>query len=247
MIGRIHSVETGGTVDGPGIRYIVFTQGCPLRCKFCHNPDTWDKNGGKEIDVEELMEDILKYKAYFQFSKGGVTISGGEPLLQPQFVYELLKRCKEEGIHTAIDTSGSVIPANLDDILLVTDLVLLDIKQIKPEKHKDLTGLDNSHTLKLAKRLSEKNIPVWIRHVLVPGITDIEEDLKELGMYLAALTNVEKVEVLPYHKMGEYKWQALGLNNQLTDVIPPSSERVQQAYEWLTTQTSKKESLCAFI
>lgn len=236
MKGRIHSIETGGTVDGPGIRYIVFTQGCPLRCLFCHNPDTWDKNGGREIEVEELMEDILKYKAYFQFSKGGVTVSGGEPLLQPEFLYKLLKRCKEEGIHTAFDTSGSVIPSNIDEILSVTDLVLLDIKQINREKHKQLTGLDNTNTLKLAQILSDRDIPVWLRHVLVPGITTPEEDLKDLGTFISTLTNVKKVEVLPYHKMGEYKWEALGLSNQLTHVLPPSDEEVKLAYERLTTR-----------
>lgn len=234
MKGRIHSVETCGTVDGPGIRYIVFTQGCPLRCQFCHNPDTWDSQGGILIDTKEIVSDIKKYESYFKFSNGGITVSGGEPLLQPDFLYNLLKRCKDIGIHTAIDTSGSVLPRNLDDILSVTDLVLLDIKQINKMKHKNLTGLSNTNSLKFARLLSDRQIPVWIRHVLVPGLTSADEDLKNLGAFIATLKNVEKIEVLPYHKMGEYKWETLGLKNKLTHIQPPNQQEVEHAYLLLT-------------
>lgn len=236
MLGRIHSIETCGTVDGPGIRYIVFTQGCPLRCLYCHNPDTWDKCGGKEVDTTEILDDLKKYESYIKFSNGGITVSGGEPLLQPHFLLDLLKKCREKGIHTAIDTSGSVLPKEIDEILDLTDLVLLDIKHINPANHKELTGLSNTNTLKLAKMLDERNIPVWIRHVLVPNITTAEKDLKKLGAFLGTLSNIEKVEVLPYHKMGEYKWEALGFENKLTHVEPPSSSEVERAYKLLTTQ-----------
>ncbi|RSK27746.1 pyruvate formate lyase-activating protein [Bacillus sp. HMF5848] len=236
MLGRIHSVETCGTVDGPGIRYIVFTQGCPLRCIYCHNADTWERNGGNEMSIDDILDDVAKYESYIKFSNGGITVSGGEPLLQPEFVYELFKACKERGIHTALDTSGSVHPKILDDILSVTDLVLLDIKHIDADKHKELTGLSNNNTLKFAKLLNEKNIPVWIRHVLVPGYTNNEKDLSALGEFLSTLSNIEKLEVLPYHKMGEYKWEALGFENKLTEVVPPSKAEVERAYEILTTR-----------
>lgn len=169
-----------------------------------------------------------------KFSNGGVTLSGGEPLLQPEFVLEFFKKCKEAGIHTTLDTAGSVRPTNLDEILAVTDLVLLDIKQINEEKHKEITGLSNKNTLNFAKILDEKNIPVWIRHVLVPGLSTDEKDLSDLGDFIATLSNVEKVEILPYHKMGEYKWEQLGLKNKLVDIMPPKQDQVDRAYQLIT-------------
>lgn len=234
MIGRIHSVESCGTVDGPGLRFIVFLQGCALRCVYCHNPDTWKLNGGIEKSVDELVEEAKGYLPFMKASNGGITLSGGEPLLQPDFVLELFRKCKEAGIHTALDTSGSVKPPNLDQILEVTDLVLLDIKHIKEEKHKQITGMSNKNTLEFAKLLDQKGIPVWIRHVLVPGLSNDEKDLTELGDFLSTLSNIEKVDVLPYHKMGEYKWEQLGLTNTLVDCQPPKQDEVDKAFNLLT-------------
>ncbi|RDW16994.1 pyruvate formate-lyase 1-activating enzyme [Oceanobacillus arenosus] len=235
MKGRIHSVETCGTVDGPGLRYIIFTQGCPLRCQFCHNPDTWKMGDGKVMSVDELYADIITYLPFFQASGGGVTVSGGEPLLQMKFIIELFKKLKKHGIHTAIDTAGgcfSTSPAflaSLDELLLLTDLVLLDIKQIDPEKHRKLTGLSNEKILQFAHHLTEKHVPVWIRHVLIPGISDIDEDLIGLSEFIRTMPNVEKIDVLPYHKLGVYKWEALGLDYVLKDVEPPTEDRVANA------------------
>ncbi|OIJ20321.1 pyruvate formate-lyase 1-activating enzyme [Anaerobacillus alkalidiazotrophicus] len=234
MIGRIHSVESCGTVDGPGLRFIVFLQGCSLRCAYCHNPDTWKLSGGIEKSVDELLEEAKGYLPFMKASNGGVTLSGGEPLMQPDFVLEFFKKCKEAGIHTTLDTSGSVKPKNIDDILKVTDLVLLDIKHIKEEKHKEITGLSNKNTLEFAKLLDQKGIPVWIRHVLVPGLSNDDKDLSELGDFLGTLSNIEKVDILPYHKMGEYKWEQLGLTNTLVNVMPPKQADVDKAYNLLT-------------
>ncbi|OIJ16889.1 pyruvate formate-lyase 1-activating enzyme [Anaerobacillus alkalilacustris] len=234
MIGRIHSVESCGTVDGPGLRFIVFLQGCSLRCAYCHNPDTWKLSGGTEKSVDELLEEAKGYLPFMKASNGGVTLSGGEPLLQPDFVLEFFKKCKEAGIHTTLDTSGSVKPKNIDEILKVTDLVLLDIKHIKEEKHKEITGLSNKNTLEFAKLLDQKGIPVWIRYVLVPGLSNDDKDLSELGDFLGTLSNIEKVDILPYHKMGEYKWEQLGLTNTLVNVMPPKQADVDKAYNLLT-------------
>ncbi|WP_284139166.1 MULTISPECIES: pyruvate formate-lyase-activating protein [unclassified Virgibacillus] len=242
MKGRIHSVETCGTLDGPGIRYVLFMQGCLLRCQFCHNPDTWKIGDGKEVTVEEIVSDIKTYLPFFQASNGGVTVSGGEPLLHTKFLVALFKELKKLGIHTAIDTSGGCFSKSpsfmksLDELLALTDLVLLDLKQIDPSKHKTLTGLSNEHILDFAQYLASKNIPVWIRHVLVPGITDNDADLQKLATFIKALANVEKVEVLPYHKLGVYKWEALGYDYPLKDVEPPSEERVLNATNLLTNR-----------
>ena len=245
MLGNIHSIETCGTVDGPGIRYVIFTQGCLLRCQFCHNADTWEIGKGNQMSVEEIMNDLEGYLPFIKASNGGITVSGGEPLLQIPFLIELFKACKQKDIHTTIDSSGGCFSENpeflkqLDELLEYTDLILLDLKQIDTEKHKKLTGKHNEHILTFAKYLSDKQIPVWIRHVLVPGITDIDEDLEKLGLFISELKNVKKVEVLPYHKLGVYKWEALGLKYQLEGVEPPSAERVQNAYELLTNPTKK--------
>lgn len=240
MIGNIHSIETLGTVDGPGIRYVIFTQGCLLRCQYCHNADTWEIGTGKEMTVSEIMQDLEAYLPFLEASGGGITVSGGEPLLQLPFLIELFKECKRLGIHTTIDSSGgcyseaSLFQQQLKELMQYTDLFLLDLKQIDNQKHKKLTGLTNRHILKFARYLSENQKPVWIRHVLVPTITDNEEDLRKLGQFIATLDNVEKVEVLPYHKLGVYKWEALGLQYPLKEVEPPSEDRTNWAYQILS-------------
>ena len=205
--GRIHSVESFCTVDGPGIRYIVFFQGCPLKCKFCHNRDTWNMTDGKEMTVSELITDIKKYIPFMQSSGGGVTISGGEPTLQMDFLLSLLKELKKLNIHVSLDTSGFVhINSNMEEILKYVDLVLLDLKTINSIKHLDLTSVDNSRILSFAQFLDLKNIPMWIRHVVIPGINDSEKDIKLLAEFILTLKSVEKVDLLPYHSMGKYKW-----------------------------------------
>ena len=228
---KVHSIETFGTVDGRGIRYIIFFQGCPLRCKYCHNRDTWDKNDGKEYTVDELMQDIIKYDSYMKFSGGGVTASGGEATLQAEFLTELFARCREMGIHTCLDTSGFVDIPKIDKLLDYTDLVLLDIKHTNSEKSKELTGVGNEKALKLARHLDERCIPVWIRQVLIPGITDDVENLKSLGKFIASLNNVDRVELLPYHGMGIHKWESMGLEYELKDVKEPTAEDVRRASE----------------
>ena len=230
---KIHSIETFGTVDGPGIRFVVFFQGCHLECKYCHNRDTWDINQGNYISVDELFEKILKYKSYLM-PNGGFTASGGEPLLQPYFLISLFRKLKKVGIHTAIDTSGMIeITDTIKELLSLTDLVLLDIKHIHPEKCKDLVGFSNEKELAFAKYLSENNIPIWIRQVIIPGVTDNKEDLLSLKDFLSSLNTVEKVELLPYHNLGEYKWKELGLEYQLKDVRPATNEDIQRANEIL--------------
>lgn len=239
MKGRIHSIETYGTVDGPGIRYILFMQGCLLRCQFCHNPDTWKMGDGQVMTVEEVVADIKEYLPFFQSSNGGVTISGGEPLLHTKFLVELFKELKKLGVHTAIDTSAGCFSRSpsfmesLDELLSLTDLVLLDLKQIDTVKHKKLTGKPNEHILDFANYLAQKEVPVWIRHVLIPGITDIDEDLHKLAEFIHTLPNVEKVEVLPYHELGVYKYDALGIEYPLKHVKPPTEDRVKNAEEIL--------------
>lgn len=240
MQGNIHSIETCGTVDGPGIRYIVFTQGCLLRCQYCHNADTWELGAGNIMAVDEILQDLESYRPFLEASGGGITASGGEPLLQIPFLIELFKACKAKGIHTTIDSSGgnfSMRPeylAQFDELLQYTDLVLVDLKHIDRDRHKRLTGKYNDHILKFAQYLSAKNIPVWIRHVLVPEITDVDEYLDRLGEFIGTLNNVEQVEVLPYHKLGVYKWEALNLKYPLENTEPPTDERVANAYDRLT-------------
>lgn len=227
--GRIHSIETFGTVDGPGIRYIVFTQGCPLRCNYCHNRDTWDTQGGTEYTANELIDDVKKYIPFMKTSGGGLTVSGGEPTLQPEFLKRLLIEAKENGIHTAVDTSGFVDIEVIDPILDYTDLVLLDIKHIDRDSFKDLTGVYSDKTLNLAKHLEKRNIPVWIRYVLVPGVTDNQEDIKNLAKFVSTLGNVKNIEVLPYHSMGEFKWKELGYDYPLKGISDATSEDVEKA------------------
>lgn len=234
MVGKIHSVFSGGTVDGPGIRFVVFMQGCPLRCKYCHNPDSWKVGAGEERSVSDLISEIVRYKNYYG-EKGGVTVSGGEPLLQIDFVTELLKEVKSRGINTAVDTSGFTF--NQDDSEVVkkhekldefVDLYLLDIKHVDSAVHKTITGVYNENTLNYAKWLSDRGKRIWIRHVLVPTLTDDEESLVKLSQFIKTI-NVEKIEVLPYHTMGEVKYQNLGIDYPLKGVEPPSKESVERA------------------
>ncbi|MBR3697711.1 MAG: pyruvate formate lyase-activating protein [Clostridia bacterium] len=228
--GRIHSFESFGTVDGPGIRFVIFMQGCPLKCKYCHNRDTWEFNKSVEYTVDSVVNKIMHYKPYFDRSHGGVTVSGGEPLGQAEYVLELFKELKEKGIHTVLDTAGSYkITPKIEELLLYTDLVILDIKHIIKEKCIALTGLSNENEINFARYLSEKNIPLWIRQVLVPGITNDENDLKTLKKFIDSLTNVQKVEILPYHDLGKYKWEQLGLEYPLKDVPLPTNDEIEKA------------------
>ncbi len=223
MEGRIHSVESFGTVDGPGVRLVIFLQGCPLRCQYCHNPDTWDTTGGTLMSPGELIARYEKNRPFYR--RGGITVTGGEPLLQVDFLIELFSEAKARGIHTCIDTSGATYrpgdtPYNikLATLMTLTDLVLLDIKHTDPVTHKDLTGMANDGITAFARYLDERNIPVWIRHVLVPGLTDGEAHLARLGRFMATLQNVQALDVLPYHTMGEVKYQQLGIPYPLEGV-----------------------------
>ncbi|WP_448380419.1 pyruvate formate-lyase-activating protein [Gloeomargarita sp.] len=225
--GRIHSYESMGTVDGPGIRFVLFTQGCPLRCLYCHNPDCRDIYGGREVTVGELLAQVQKYRSYLQ-QGGGVTVSGGEPLMQPEFVAAFLQGCQALGFHTALDTSGYCPIPVAEPVLAHTDLVLLDIKSYDPELYRRVTQVSLAPTLAMARYLSDIGKPTWIRFVLVPGLTDPPHNLEGLADFVASLKNVERVEVLPFHKMGEYKWEQLGLEYLLKDTPPPSEALLAQ-------------------
>ena len=230
LIGKIHSIETFGTVDGPGIRYVIFLQGCHLRCKYCHNRDTWDTTIGTPKKVSELVQDIQKYSDYIKFSKGGVTVTGGEPLLQPKYLRALITELKKLGYHTALDTSGMFpLTPEVKQVLSLTDLVLLDIKHIDDEKCKDLVGFSNKLELEFANYLSENGIKMWIRQVIIPGITDDENDLIRLKEFLQTLKTVEKIELNPYHTLGVYKWEDLGLEYPLKGVRQANTEDIERA------------------
>ena len=227
---RIHSFESFGTVDGPGIRFVIFMQGCSLKCKYCHNRDTWDLCGGTEYYLKEVLEKIDKYKNYFIPSGGGVTVSGGEPLLQLEFVIELFTILKKENIHTAVDTSGNFfITDDIKKLIDLTDLFLLDIKCINDEICKSLTGVSNKLELDFARYLSTVKKDMWIRQVIVPGITDKEDDLFKLREFINSLDNVQNVEFLPYHDMGRYKWENLGFKYPLDGVRPANIDDVKRA------------------
>ena len=234
MIGHIHSTESFGAADGPGVRFIVFMQGCHMRCRYCHNPDTWKMDGGDEVTADEILKRALRFKPYWG-KDGGITISGGEPLLQIDFVIELFKKAKELGINTCIDTAGNPFTkeepffSKFEELMKYTDLLLLDLKEINPTRHKDLTGFDNSNIIEMAKYLSEINKPVWIRHVLVPEHSDFDEDLDALGDFIDTLSNVDRVEILPYHRLGKFKWENLGIPYTLESISPPSAERIENA------------------
>lgn len=231
MKGRIHSIDSFGTVDGPGIRFVLFMQGCALQCQFCHNPDTWDTGAGRAVTVEEILREIEPYLPYYRRSGGGITVTGGEPTLQAGFVAELFSECKRRwGLHTTLDSSGFCEASHAEALLGVTDLVLLDLKQMNSEKHERLTSRDNERILKFAAYLSERNTPMWIRHVLIPGITDDGNDLRALGSFVEGLRGVEKLELLPYHRMGVYKWQQLGKDYPLEGVPTPTEREIERAY-----------------
>lgn len=231
---KVHSMDTFGTVDGPGIRFVLFLQGCSLKCKYCQNRDTWDISDGEYHSLEDILNKILRYKNYITPAGGGVTVSGGEPLLQAKFLIELFKKLKENNIHTCIDTSGMVyLSDDIKEVLSLTDLVLLDIKHIDPEKCKELVGVSNKLGLEFARYLSDNSIPMWIRQVLVPGYTDDEEDLLKLKDFIASLKTVEKVELLPYHTLGKHKWTDMGLKYELEDVRQANDDDVKRAKEIL--------------
>ncbi len=233
IIGRIHSLESFGTVDGPGIRFVVFMQGCPLRCQYCHNPDTWDSTKGTEYTPEQLFKEIKQYQSYMNFSSGGVTFTGGEPLMQAEFVYEVCKLLKQEGIHIAIDTSGYVWNEDVKKVLELTDLVLLDIKNYNPFVYEEITGVPLAPTLKMLDYLREQNIRAWVRYVLVPGLSDNLDYIQMLADHLKAYPNVLKIELLAFHQMGEYKWKELGLEYKLSEVNEPTKEVVLRVKEIL--------------
>ncbi len=238
LLGNIHSTETFGAVDGPGIRFVIFVSGCALRCRYCHNPDTWDAAASTRRSAEDLLAEAERYRAYWG-KKGGITVSGGEPMLQMEFLTELFSLAKQRGIHTVLDTAGGPFTrsqpqfAAIEKLMEVTDLVLLDIKEMDAEKHRALCGYTNENILDFARYLSEIRKPVWIRHVLVPGLSDDEDGLYALRAFTDTLSNVEKVEVLPYHSMGEEKWNRLGIPYTLSGVEPPDEESIQRAKQIL--------------
>ena len=234
MNGFIHSTESFGTVDGPGVRFVVFLQGCPMRCQYCHNPDTWKMNAGSVRSAQSILQEYDRNKAFY--SKGGITVTGGEALMQIDFLLELFTLAKAKDIHTCLDTSGvtyrpgtSSYNEKLDALMAVTDLVMLDIKHMDPEAHKTLTGHDNAGILAFARYLAEKNVPVWIRHVVVPGITDDPAQLTKLGAFLGTLPNVKALDVLPYHIMGVSKYKELGIPYPLEGVEPATQKQAKDA------------------
>jgi len=235
MIGRIHTIETCGTVDGPGIRFIIFMQGCLMKCKYCHNRDSWALDGGKEMTVDELLQELLQYRHFMNASGGGVTISGGEAMLQPEFVREMFRALKMEGVHTCLDTNGFVrkIDEITKSVLDVADLVLLDIKQMDNKKHIDLTHVSNKYTLEFAKYLAEHDQPVYLRYVVVPDHTDAINDIHALGKFIEPMKNIVKIELLPYHELGKHKWTAMGEIYPLDGVNPPSRETMNMVKDIL--------------
>lgn len=244
ITGYVHSTESFGSVDGPGIRFISFLQGCRLRCQFCHNPDTWKLAGGTAYTPQELFDEAYKYKAFWG-EKGGVTCSGGEPLLQMEFLIEYFKICKAHGVHTTIDTCGQPFTfeepffSQFQELMEYTDLFLFDIKHIDPDGHRKLTGGSNDNILQMSRYLSDIGKPVWVRHVLVPTRTDYDDYLVRLGDYVETLDNVLKFEILPYHKMGIYKYEAMGIPYRLKGVEPPTEERIENAKRLLRTEQYK--------
>ncbi|WP_221628010.1 pyruvate formate-lyase-activating protein [Teredinibacter franksiae] len=235
MLGRIHSFENSSALDGPGLRVVVFMQGCQFRCKYCHNRDSWDLHAGSLYSVAEVVEKVLPFRPFLNASNGGVTVSGGEAVLQAEFVTMLFKKLKKLGFHTCLDTNGYVsnhlYGEKLDELLKYTDLVLLDLKHIDRRKHEELVGVSNDKPRNFARYLSDIGHPAWIRHVLVPGYTDEEEDLRALAQFLAPMKNIQKVEILPYHRMGKDKWEEMGFEYPLGDLEPPPREQVSGIVE----------------
>lgn len=241
-LANVHSVETFGSVDGPGVRFVVFLQGCRMRCKYCHNPDSWKMGAGEQKSAQELFDFAMRYKTYWG-KKGGITVSGGEPLLQIDFLIEFFKLCKKNGVHTTIDTAAAPFTreepffSKFEELMQYTDLLMVDIKDIDPAKHLELTKVKIDPVLDCLSYLDSIGKPVWIRHVLVEGYTDDNEELKALRQYLDTLHNVRKIEVLPYHSFGMYKWESLGFKYELADVQTPSAERVQEALDILRAKS----------
>lgn len=235
MKGYIHSTESFGTVDGPGVRFVVFLQGCPMRCKFCHNPDTWECGIGQLMSSDEIISSFMKNRSFY--SNGGITVTGGEPLMQIDFLIELFTKAKSYGIHTCIDTSGITYHEDesyikkLKQLIAVTDLVMLDIKHIDPEKHRTLTGKDNKNILAFARFLDKANVDLCIRHVIVEGITDDAEDLTNLGKFIGTLKNLHYLDVLPYHTLGVNKYKELGIDYPLEGVEPTTKQKAIEAKE----------------
>lgn len=244
ITGRISKFESFGSVDGPGVRFLVFLQGCPMRCLFCHNPETWEMKGGEEWSAEDVLKKALRYREYWG-EEGGITVSGGEPLAQIDFLIALFKLAKEEGVHTCIDTSGAPFSRNpawfakFEELMRCTDLLLMDIKHIDADEHKKLTGLPNDHIIDLFRYLDEIGKPIWIRHVLVPGISDNDEFLTRTRDFIRTLHNVKRVEVLPYHSLAIAKYQNLGIDYALKDTEMPTAERIKNANDILETEKYK--------
>ena len=227
-MGFLHSFTTGATVDGPGVRVVAWTSGCMWRCRYCHNPDTWTMSNGIPISIEKATEELRKYRYGLKVMAGGFTLSGGEPLMQHRFAAKLFAAAHGMGIHTALDTNGYYGERLSDADLETIDLVLLDLKTWDPERHKQLTGVDNAATLAFARRLAARRRPIWVRYVLVPSLTDDLEDVAKTAAFAASLGTVERVDVLPFHQMGRFKWQKLGLEYTLEDAQPPAVEVVEQ-------------------
>lgn len=245
MEGMIHSIETFGTVDGPGVRYVVFVKGCPMRCKYCHNPDTWEMAGGEKKTVEEIMDDYEKYKPFLH--GGGITVTGGEPLMQIDFLIELFEEAKRRNVHTCLDTSGVMFRRDKPEILTkyerlmkVTDLIMLDIKHIDSEEHKKLTGQPCDNIFDFLKFIDEQEKEIWIRHVLVPGITLIPEYLERLGTFIAQFKHIKALDVLPYHDMGKTKYEQMGIDYVLKDVKPATQEEAIKARGIILDAMKKK-------
>jgi pyruvate formate lyase activating enzyme len=227
-MGFLHSFTTGSAVDGPGVRVVAWTAGCMWRCLYCHNPDTWTMSNGIPVTIAKATEQLRKYRRGLQVMSGGLTLSGGDPLMQHRFAVKLLSAAKAMGIHTALDTNGFYGDRVSDDELRAFDLVLLDIKGWDPERHRKLTGMDVAPTLEFARRLAAHKRPVWVRFVLVPGLSDDPEDIKQIANFAASLGNVNRVDVLPFHQMGRFKWQKLGIPYTLDHIEPPSNELVER-------------------
>lgn len=238
--GYVHSLESFGSVDGPGVRFVVFLQGCALRCRYCHNPETWSCEGGEAWTADKLFAHVYRYRNYWG-KKGGITVSGGEPLRQIEFLTEFFRLAHAKHVHTALDTAGQPFCdtpeylAKFDELMRYTSLVILDLKEIDAEKHKKLTGKDNANILAMARHISDLGIPLWIRHVLVPGLTDDEDGLRRTAQFIDSLKTVQRVEVLPYHTLGLFKWEKLGIPYSLKDAVPPTAEQVQRAEQLLMT------------
>lgn len=244
IIGYVHALESFGLVDGPGVRFVVFLSGCKMRCKFCHNPDTWNKKG-ELWTAEKLFECVHRYKSYWR-NNGGITVSGGEPLLQIEFITEFFRLAKKENIHTAIDTAGQPFSTDekwLEDfkkLAAVTDLFILDLKMMDSKGHRELTGVDNSNIFEMAKWLSDHDKKIWIRHVLVPGVTDDENDLIKMRDFIGNLNTVEKTEILPYHTLGTIKWKELGIPYPLEGVPVPTEDQIGRAESLLGLSLDKQ-------